>query len=104
MRDNGRVGLDEGEFLDGGSGMLDEAYDVSHPPEEAEEDEDSLEPDYCSWMAKKGAKRGFKGSGWKKRWFELRGSKLEYFVDEGAISGQSLGDFSCILAFDLIIW
>lgn len=84
LRDNGRVGLDEGEFLDGGSGLLDDAYGVPQPAAEGEEEEDeSLDPDYCSWMAKKGAKRGFKGSGWKKRWFELRGSKLEYFVDEG---------------------
>ena len=80
VRNAGRAGLSDGEeFLDGGSGVLDEAY-TTQPEEEPVYSED---PDHCSWMAKKGARRGFSGSAWKKRWFELRGAKLEYFVDEG---------------------
>ena len=81
QRNTGSAGLGEDgeDFLEGGSGALDDGYG----PGDGEDDEGDNEPDHCSWMAKKGARRGL--SGWKKRWFELRGAKLEYFVDEGGL-------------------
>lgn len=80
VRSTRYVGLAHGEdFIDGGSGLFEQAYEDG-PEEDLAPSDD---PDHCSWMAKKGVRRGFSGSAWKKRWFELRGPMLEYFFDEG---------------------
>jgi hypothetical protein len=75
-----------GAFLAGGGGTLDGANRVGGGPGGAAE-EPSRMPDWAGWMLKKGARRGAKA--WKKRWFELWGSRLQYFTAEG---GESRGE------------